>query len=111
MENGDIPDVNIVASSELHGNYAWQARLNYRLHTWGAEGNQQPWIQADIGYQTYVSGVVTQGDGKGDGGDDYVSSIKVSTFLMSSSNEEVYVKDGEGKLIVSSYRFIHNCCE
>ena len=63
---------------------------------------QQPWVQADIGYQTYVSGVVTQGDG-GDGGDDWISSIKVSTFLMSTNDEEVFVKDGQGEVIVSKY--------
>ena len=101
MENGDIQDKNIRASSEVDNHNAWQARLNYGLYAWAGTGEQQPWIQADIGYQTYVSGVVTQGDGDFDSGNDYVSSITVSTFLLSGSAEEVFVKDRQGEVKVS----------
>ena len=101
MENRDIPDDNIQASSTWGGNYlAWYARLNGNS-CWTGTG-KTAWIQADIGYQTYVSGVVTQGDGTV-GSPHWVTSIKVSTFPVSSEDEstEVFVKDGYGNHIVS----------
>ena len=103
MANGAIPDENINASSEytekhknhqrfysqearLHGESCWRARLS---------SENQPWIQADIGYQTYVSGVVTQGDG-GIGPKDWVKTLKVSTFSKSTNDNEVFVQDESG---------------
>ena len=107
MKNGDIPDVNITASSEFilpknsmdgEGNgYAREARLN-RRSCWRAKlsSTKKPWIQADIGYQTNVSGVVTQGDG-GIGPEDWVKTLKVSTFFKSTNDTEIFVKDDPGK--------------
>ena len=112
MENGDIPDENIEASCY----YSYTERLpsDGRLNGlsfWACNGNViAPWIQANIGYQTYVSGVITQGDG-GDGSNgrggaavDWVTSLKVSTFLMSTDDQEEFVTDEEGNLIVSVTR-------
>ena len=111
MENGDIPNVNIQASSYYETRDPWKGRLN-GLSFWSCAGHFiAPWIQADIGYQTYVSGVITQGDG-GDmytnGRDgttvDWVTSLKVSTFSMSNSDQEVFVTDEESNIKVSLYK-------
>ena len=102
MENGDIPNANIQASSEYKTYYGWKARLNGDS-TWAAIGSDPtPWIQANIGYQTYVSGVITQGDGRAGNTLEWVTSMKISTFLMSTSNEEKFVKNEEGAVTVSS---------
>ena len=101
MENGDIPDGNIQASSAYYPGYPeWHARLNGGS-CWSARGATS-WIQADIGYQTYVSGVVTQGDGRV-GDPHWVTLIKVSTFPLSSNNEntEFFIKEANGTHIVS----------
>ena len=109
MENGDIPDENIEAYGTTSRCFPTaddckpqQARLN-GLKSWIGDSLQQPpfvWIQADIGYQTSVSGVVTQGNGNTIN-IDWVSSIKVSTFSTSTDDEEVFVKDEQGEVIVS----------
>ena len=114
MANGDIPDESINASSEfLHQQnskgYARQARLN-GTSWWRANGSiVEPWIQADIGYQTYVSGVVTQGDGRV-GGDwpDWVATLKVSTFFMSTTDTEVFVRYSNGTAWLVSVHFFQN---
>ena len=105
IENGDIPDENIQASDfreDITG-WPWKGRLN-RKGVWAVDDSvQQPWIEADIGYQTYVSGVITQGDGNTtDGTPDWVTTFKVSTFEMSTGDEEVFVEDGSGKVKVSA---------
>ena len=104
MENGDIVDGNIVASSELTistlTTFTYPARLA-RLNgdsTWVAsKSDLQPWIQADIGYQTNVSGVVTQGDGEFG---NWVTSMKASIFHMSTSEEEIFIKNTTGQVKV-----------
>ena len=97
MENGDIPNKNIKASSKYGPNYPAQyARLNGEKGGWfAAQEDNQPWIQADIGYQTYVSGVVTEGFVG-----NYPTSFKVSTFL-SSDDEELFVKSASGEIKVN----------
>ena len=88
-----------MASSTPDGNFpARDARLN-GVSCWRGAGTA-PWIQADIGHQTNISGVVTQGDG-GVGHEHWVTKIKVSTFLMSTNDAEVFVADGDGNVIVS----------
>ena len=107
MENGDIPDNNIRASSEYVSRslsfLATKARLNAAESGsyWSPlSQNIEQWIQADIGYQTYVTGVVTQGDG-GDSEHDWVTSFKVSTFLKSLDDQEIFISDEDGKLKVN----------
>ena len=96
MENGDIPDENIQALAIYSSSYpAHNGRLNSASSVyWAARGStQEPWIQADIGYQTYVSGVATQGVPDGC----WTTSIKVSTFYMTTNDNEMYVsEDGNG---------------
>ncbi|XP_072017070.1 neuropilin-1-like [Amphiura filiformis] len=103
MENGTIPDGNIQASSEYKSIYsASKGRLNGELSSWHAAPFQTGpiWIQADIGILTYVSGVITQGDGYiNKAGADYVTSFKVSTFLITGANE-VFVEDKNEKAII-----------
>ena len=97
MEDGSIPNENIQASSVYSSFYASRARLNGAF--WAADPNDiQPWIQADIGYQTYVSEVVTQGDGSYK---NWVTSLKVSTFKMSTNDTEIFVKDPNGQIMVN----------
>ena len=96
MKNGDIPNDNIQASSTTDSNYhpAWYARLNGGS-CWSGSG-ATAWIQADIGYQTFVSGVVTQGDGRV-GDPHWVTFISVSTFPVTSNDQEteVFVNDDQ----------------
>ncbi|XP_072017919.1 uncharacterized protein [Amphiura filiformis] len=99
MENGDIPDGHITASSEygdinlvatqgrLGGNNAWSS-----AHQTGEE-----WIQADLGHPRYVTGVITQGDG-GYNAPDWVKSFKVSTFLSTNDNE-MFIMDQNGTVV------------
>ena len=87
MENGDIPRGNIRASGHSGNYYPSQARLN-GPSTWKS-GYGPQWIQADIGYQTYVAGVITQGHTN-----NWVSSFKVSIFQMTTVDDEIYVSEG-----------------
>lgn len=93
MIDGKIPDENIQASSTKwpSDHPAWRARLNGNSY-WVGEG-EQPWIQADVGYQSYVSGVMTQGDGGVGDYPDWVTSIKVSTFSVNTNDTEVFIKN------------------
>ena len=107
MENGDIPDENIQALSETDGAVlqflAKEARLNASEEGsyWSPTShNGGEWIQADIGYQTYVTGVVTQGDG-GHGAHDWVTSFKVSTFLRNADDQEIFISDEDGNVKVN----------
>ena len=99
MENGDIPNENIQASGELDDFPASDGRLNGPSN-WSWHGDRPPpWIQADIGYQTHISGVITQGDGGRSNNPiyiDWLTSLKISTFEMSSYDVEVFVTDEDG---------------
>ena len=91
MENGDIPDGNIQASSEHSSNFqARYGRLNGPRY-W-TTSIPLSWIQADLGYQTFVAGLITQGNN----GNEYVTSFKVSTFSMTTFDDEIYVSDQDG---------------
>ena len=106
MENGDIPDTNIMAShgnmkGRLHGQY-WDVSTITSI--------TNPWIQADIGYQTCVSGVVTQGDGHSGTAGDWVTSFWISTFQTNDNSAQVFIKEnGVNKvsLIVFSLTVIY----
>ena len=102
MENGDIADENIMASSKFRDHFSSvMARLNGNSTWVAATSDTQPWIQADIGYQTYVSGVVTQGEGNISGfSRDWVTALNISTFYMTTSDEEVFVRDENGEVKV-----------
>ena len=74
MENGEIADGNITASSErLYTYHAFQGRLNFKADgvkrgAWKARNrNAEQWLQVDLGSQfTRITGVATQGRKDGD---------------------------------------------
>ena len=103
MENGDIPDANIMTSD---GNQ--KGRLNTANAFERSSGND-PWIQADIGYQTCVSGVVTQGDGESGDDADWVTLFWISTFQTSTASTQVFIREnGVNKvsLILTSFLYL-----
>ncbi|XP_072048555.1 prothrombin-like, partial [Amphiura filiformis] len=89
MESGEIRDEDITAMTSIRP--ATNARLNGD-GTWSADSFNfllsslyiPTWIQANIGNQTYVSGVITQGDGGVGISYNWVTSFKVSTFLSTN---------------------------
>ena len=100
MENGDIPDDNIKASNVDSYNgetfHAFKARLNSETFAWIIKGSigSMPWIQADIGYQTCVTGVITQGDGRTENNPDWITKLKVSTFISTTDDSaEVFIEE------------------
>ena len=100
-----IPDSNIQASSfSASDRLPEYARLNGFSHWQSNQSDSKPWIQADLGYQTQVSGVVTQGDG-GIGGPsiDFIKSFSVSTFLEKTSDPEMYVKESGSRKVCRVY--------
>ena len=98
MESGDIPDANIQAIASSSNFPARNGRLD-SWPAWLVPGSvSNPWIQADIGYQTFVSGVVTQGS---EYGSDWVTTLKVSTFKANTNDEEEFVTDDNGQVKVS----------
>ena len=111
MENGDIPDANIRASTSFSEKFpakngrlfgAWPS-----MGPWSVEGTvSDPWIQADIGYQTYVSGVVTQGDGGYGSNPNWVTTLKVSTFAFNTNGTEEFCHRwqwwSQGKMLYST---------
>ena len=99
MKSGEILLSSIYSP---YGNYIERVRLDSSdLHPWNviASSNHRPWIQADIGYQTCVSGVITQGDGLTID-DDWITSISVSTFLT-TNGVETFVLEVRIQLILS----------
>ena len=103
MRNGNIPDINIQASSESSSYPAHMGRLNGASFWYPQSWDNERWIQADIGYQTYVSGVATQGAGRWD---NWVASFKVSTFYMTTADDETFVSEDRGIARVSKDVFI-----
>ena len=104
MINGDILDENIQASSVYLQYYAWKGRLLGQSFWATSDEYIKPWIQADIGYQTWVSGILTQG-----GGPSYVTFLKISTFSISTSDAEVFIRDGSGNVMVNIQPLVSFC--
>ena len=68
MQNGQIRDAQITASSENDENHAAvQGRLNFKAGrgktgAWSAYGNLvNQWLQVDLGRYSIVTGIATQG--------------------------------------------------
>ena len=103
MENGDIPNGNIVASTEWYYSYrettyyAWLARLNGASSWAAAYSDSEPWIRADIGYETSVAGIITQGGEEVS--ESWVTTLKIST--STSGNEYVLIQNENGEDVVS----------
>ena len=103
MENSDIPDANIMASQ---GNE--KGRLNAQIPFYLSRALSDPWVQANIGYQTCVSGLVTQGDGGHSGADDWVTSFWVSTYQVDLTSTQTFIKEnGQNKVsLISDVRIV-----
>ena len=98
MKDGSIPNANIQASSENEGYEARNARLDGD-RAWRAHGSATaPWIEADIGYLTFVSSIVTQ---RYKYNSNRVTKLKVSTKLSSDDvTGGIFIKDHEGNDMV-----------
>lgn len=89
MENGEISDEQIIASTQFDTNYAaYQARLNFqeiqkKSGSWSAEKNDaHQWLQVDLGSQyTKVTRVATQGR--------HDDSHWVTKYKLQYSNDEL----------------------
>ena len=64
---------------------------------------QQPWMEVDIGYVTAVSGLLTQGDG-GSSAADWITKLKVLTYVPSQSGVYIRNADGSIKVILSKFK-------
>ena len=62
MENGDITNNQITASSFYSEYFPWRGRLN-NASCWVASKGYpaKPWIQVDLLHLTVVTGIITQG--------------------------------------------------
>ena len=102
MENREIPDANIRVSSQLDGDHgAKEARLNSKADGdkgggWSALNNNfNQWLQVNIGYNSQVTGVATQGM---TGNDQWVSRYRIQyssdgvTFEFYNSTEDSSAK-------------------
>ncbi|XP_072037163.1 lactadherin-like [Amphiura filiformis] len=109
MESGEIRDGAIEASdsfllfpaanARLNGDGAWAAHDFYGIPPFTDPTTQ--WIQANIGYETNVSAVITQGDGgAGILADGWVRSFKVSTFLSADGNEMFVMNQTDGTAMI-----------
>ena len=72
MENGNIPDSRITASSTYNGCQTKYGRLNNTVGTpysaWCADSGDKhkPWFQVDLATQIQVEGVIMQGSDNAD---------------------------------------------
>ena len=100
MEDGSILDDQITASSERHPKQKYGASnaclniVSSLTGAWRAQTDDlNQWIQADLGGLRWVSGIVTQGQYRGDAA--WVTMFNVS---YSANNETwSYVQDNYGQ--------------
>jgi hypothetical protein len=86
MENGDIPDSQILASSEWDANHgAINSRLNFRAQgkrqgAWSSRSNDlNQWLQVNFVLQATVTEILTQGRSN--------ANQWVTSFTVSYSND------------------------
>ena len=98
MESGGIPDAQITASSEWDVNHAaFQARLQFqagagKAGSWSAKTNDvTQWLQVDIGSETEVKRVATQGR---NGYAQWVTSYKLQ-FGNDGTSFQYYREQGD----------------
>ena len=110
MENGNITDTQITASSEWRtaGDYlhAYQGRLHLKTAgamkgAWAAgQSDVNQWLQVDLrSYNARVTGVATQGR---QGGDQWVTKYKLQfSFVNETAIFQTYKEKGQNKEKVS----------
>ena len=98
MEDGEITDAQVTASSRLDDNHSpSQARLNFKtdgskVGGWSALSNDHnPWLQVDLGSYTRVTRVATQGR---DGYDEWVTRYKLQ-YSDDGENFQFYKQLGD----------------
>ncbi|XP_051970638.1 neuropilin-1a isoform X3 [Xyrauchen texanus] len=95
METGEIHSDQIVASSQYNPNWSPErSRLNNHENGWTpAEDSNKEWIQVDLGFLRFVSGIGTQGAISQETGKKYyVKSYKVD--VSSNGEDWITIKDG-----------------
>ncbi|XP_038060274.1 lactadherin-like [Patiria miniata] len=96
MEDGTIQDDRITTSSIWSATYpAREARLNNDKGWLASSDDANPWIEVDLVQSTVVTGVITQGAGRGS----HVTAYKVAYKKQPSSDRE-HVTDGNGNIKV-----------
>ena len=106
MENGNITDTQITASSEWRTTddylHAYQGRLHLKTAgnmkgAWAAgQSNVNQWLQVDLrSYNARVTGVATQGR---QDGDQWVTKYKLQfNFVNETASFQTYKEKGQNK--------------
>ncbi|XP_038060510.1 lactadherin-like [Patiria miniata] len=98
MEDGTIQDKRITASSSYSCCPASEARLDD--NGWATSSvDANPWIEVDLVQSTVVSGVITQGDGRGTW---YVKRYVVAYQKQPSSDYEHVNRNGDIKVFIGN---------
>ncbi|XP_071478100.1 lactadherin-like [Diadema antillarum] len=101
MEDGRIPDDRLSASSCYYKDCATLARLNQPAGAWTpGYRDKSPWVQADLGTDYLIEGVITQG-----GGDDEEWVVRFRIQYKrdgASSFEDVVGMNGYSKLFTGN---------
>ena len=103
MESGEIPDTSLTASSYFTYNHAGgptlrepkYARLNHPTNAWCADvGDDNPWIQVDLGEEKVVVGIQVQG-----GLTYWIEELKIATALADAQFEYILDESNNPKVI------------
>ena len=100
MESGQIPDSGLSASSFFTYNGATHreakyARLNYPATAWASdEGDENPWIQVDLGVEKSVVGIEVQGWHVY-----WIEELKIATALADAQFEFIMDDSNNPKVI------------
>ena len=105
MENNDIPDSAVTASSSASGvrHGSWRGRLNNVLtsNSWGCwaagTNNQGEWLQIDLGKEKLLTKLATQGRPSLD---QWVRSYKI-LFCSDGASWKEYKENGAVKVNVA----------
>ncbi|XP_030842139.1 lactadherin-like isoform X1 [Strongylocentrotus purpuratus] len=83
VENSRIPDSQLTSSSNYNFVYAaYKGRLNAVVTAWGpAMTDKNMWVKVDLGKNTLVTGVITQGN--------YYANLWVTSFQISYSRDDM----------------------
>ena len=104
MESGEIPDTSLSASTYFIFNHAGgsdhrepkYARLNHPTTAWASdEGDDNPWIQVDLGEEKGVVGIKVQGWNIY-----WIEELKIATALADAQFEYILDAATNPKVII-----------
>ena len=104
MESGDIPDASLSASTYfiyIHAGGSTHrepkyARLNYPTNAWSSDvGDDNPWIQVDLGEEKSVVGIKVQSCGNY-----WIEELKIATALADAQFEYILEDSTDPKVII-----------